>query len=612
MIRNVILLESFFLSLALCGPVFAQVGFVEETVVTGLTEPVGIAFASDDRMLVWEKPGRVWIIDDGKKLPEPLLEIEDEVNIFWTRGMTGLALDPDYENNGYIYLMYTVDWEYYITDGNPDPGNLDTIRDTFGRLVRYTSDPTTNFTTILPDSRWVMIGETHDTGFPVTFASHTQNSLLFSSDGTMLISAGDGASMLETDIGGPRNGCCSSNTAEQDGILPLKEQVGAFRSQLVDSHSGKILRIDPTTAEGLPSNPFYDAKAPSAPRSRVWAMGLRNPFTFDLRPGTGSADPNDGNPGVIAMGDVGWDSWERLIIVTEPGQNLGWPVFEGIEFANSYPQTQVANLDAPNPLFDGDDCTHEFFFFTELVQQESLNDLFFKNTCDPAQAIPDQFTFEHSRAALAWRNSRVFFTPQSIVPIFDEFGNADEVDIDDPDSPVEGQHMKGVATIGGIFYGGDIWPEEYQGSFFFADGVDGWIRVAELDDEHRLVAIREFAPPSGVQPTWLQFDPEGRSLYYTHHNEGFAGLGQIRRLSLDCNDNNVPDHLDQDLNGNGIPDDCDQAGDLDGDGVVGSVDLIILLGSWGRCVDCDACLADLNEDCVVGTTDLLLLLGNWG
>ncbi len=52
--------------------------------------------------------------------------------------------------------------------------------------------------------------------------------------------------------------------------------------------------------------------------------------------------------------------------------------------------------------------------------------------------------------------------------------------------------------------------------------------------------------------------------------------------------------------------------DLDGDGAVGPLDLAILLGSWGPCVDCDDCPADLDGDCVVGPADLAILLGNWG
>ena len=69
---------------------------------------------------------------------------------------------------------------------------------------------------------------------------------------------------------------------------------------------------------------------------------------------------------------------------------------------------------------------------------------------------------------------------------------------------------------------------------------------------------------------------------------------------------------DTDANGNGIPDDCEQAGDLNGDGVVDGADLILLLGAWGACDDCNDCPADLDGSCDVGGSDLILLLGNWG
>ncbi len=54
------------------------------------------------------------------------------------------------------------------------------------------------------------------------------------------------------------------------------------------------------------------------------------------------------------------------------------------------------------------------------------------------------------------------------------------------------------------------------------------------------------------------------------------------------------------------------AEDLNGDGVVDSGDLVILLASWGPCADCKDCPPDFDNDCNVGTADLLTLLGNWG
>ncbi len=52
--------------------------------------------------------------------------------------------------------------------------------------------------------------------------------------------------------------------------------------------------------------------------------------------------------------------------------------------------------------------------------------------------------------------------------------------------------------------------------------------------------------------------------------------------------------------------------DLDNDGVVDAADLLLLLGAWGPCDDCDDCEADFDDDCIVGTPDLLRLLGDWG
>ncbi len=61
--------------------------------------------------------------------------------------------------------------------------------------------------------------------------------------------------------------------------------------------------------------------------------------------------------------------------------------------------------------------------------------------------------------------------------------------------------------------------------------------------------------------------------------------------------------------------DCIQlvpAGDIGGDGAVGTIDLIMLISSWGSCSECIDCPLDLDGDCSVGAGDLLILLGNWG
>ena len=103
------------------------------------------------------------------------------------------------------------------------------------------------------------------------------------------------------------------------GIIDEAQEVGAFRSQLINNLNGKIIRIDKETGEGLASNPFFDESAPSSARSRVWALGFRNAYRIAMRPNSGSTDPSDGIPGSIYIGDVGEAKWEELNIANRPG-----------------------------------------------------------------------------------------------------------------------------------------------------------------------------------------------------------------------------------------------------------------------------------------------------
>ena len=189
-----------------------------------------------------------------------------------------------------------------------------------------------NATTVDYGSRRVLLGETlaaqpKSGGIPLTHESHGVGSLVFGQDGTLLVSAGDNASYSSVDGGSASETYWSS--ALTDGILQAKENVGAFRAQMVDSLAGKVLRLDPETGNGVESNPFYSAAEPRAAKSRVWALGLRNPFRMTIRPGTGDHEPELGNPGVLYIGDVGWTDWEDLHVGRGGRENYGWPVYEG-------------------------------------------------------------------------------------------------------------------------------------------------------------------------------------------------------------------------------------------------------------------------------------------
>src|SRR5581483_11876553 len=180
----------------------------------------------------------------------------------------------------------------------------------------------------------------------------------------------------------------------------------AFRAQLVDSLSGKILRLDAQTGEGLPSNPFYDPKAPRAARSRVFVLGLHDPQHFSVRPNTGSQKAADGRPGTLYIGDVGAIAWESLAVARSGRLNFGWPLYEGVgDEPTRYAGLPAANLDAPNPLA-GTGCGYPYFRFQDLISPESAQGSSLPEACRKALQLPDAGdVFVRERPSIDWLHS---------------------------------------------------------------------------------------------------------------------------------------------------------------------------------------------------------------
>src|SRR5438034_746327 len=80
-------------------------GFEADLVAGGLYEPTAMAVAPDGRIFVNEKPFDVRVVENGQLLPAPFLTLPVERS--GERGVDGIALDPDFEHNGFVYIYYT-------------------------------------------------------------------------------------------------------------------------------------------------------------------------------------------------------------------------------------------------------------------------------------------------------------------------------------------------------------------------------------------------------------------------------------------------------------------------------------------------------------------------
>ena len=288
-----------------------------QTLVTGFTLPTAIDWTPDGAtMFIAEKGGVIKAFTNGELQDTPVIDLSAQVNEFQDRGLTDIAVHPDFFNGSpYLYAAYTYDPpEVFANTGLAGP---DGSGNRAARLGRFTVDLET--LTVVPGSEEVIVGRnstwenfngfvdsTIDFEEPPAIGivnkipdflandsvSHSVGTVEFGPDGALYLSNGDGTSFNVAD---PRT----------------------VRVQDLDTLSGKILRVDPLTGASLADNPFYDGD-PNSNRSKVYQYGFRNPFRFSVDPETGT----------VYTGDVGWFTWEE-VNVGEPGANFGWPFYEG-------------------------------------------------------------------------------------------------------------------------------------------------------------------------------------------------------------------------------------------------------------------------------------------
>lgn len=202
--------------------------FVNQTVVSGLSQPTAVAFAPDGRLFICEQQGKLRMFGaDGA----PQSEIQFSVTSNSERGLLGIALDPQFGSNAFVYLYYTT-----------GPASLNAPATPMNRVSRLNlaaAAPLLSETILLDN-------------IPSENGNHNGGSLRFGPDGKLYVSVGD-----------------SGNSANAQNLATL---------------AGKILRID--SDGSIPADNPYAGQA--GKRGEIYCYGLRNPYRISFRPGDGA------------------------------------------------------------------------------------------------------------------------------------------------------------------------------------------------------------------------------------------------------------------------------------------------------------------------------------
>ncbi len=208
-------------------------------------------------------------MNDGQLLAEPFANLSGKTATAGERDLLGIAFDPEFDQNGYVYVYHT-----HRAVGKARPYN---------RVVRFTADPN-NADKALAGSEKQLLRLA-----PLRATNHNGGAIHFGN---------------------------ADNVNERDKLyVAVGENARPEAAQSLGTTLGKMLRINKDGT--IPAdNPFYTKT--TGIRKAIWARGLRNPFTFAVQPGTDK----------ISINDVGAQTWEEINEGVK-GANYGWSCYEG-------------------------------------------------------------------------------------------------------------------------------------------------------------------------------------------------------------------------------------------------------------------------------------------
>jgi glucose/arabinose dehydrogenase len=296
------------------APAVAQlpVGFTD-TVVAGVPTPVALAETPDGRMLVADQSGKVWVIKNGSLLATPALDISSKVCSNGERGLLGVAVDPKFTSNRFVYVYYT-----FKKFANCNTFSIDVP---VNRVVRFKmgGDKIGKATELVLIDDMINYAGNHNAGY-----------VGFGHDGLLYISVGDGG----CDYTGA-TGCAGDNGISRQGNTLLGKVLRITRSGAIPAHN-------PFTGVGT-ARCDHGAIAVGQICQETYMRGFRNPFRLAF-------DPNSVRTRVF-VNDVGQDTWEEIDEGVK-GADYGWNIREGHCAEGSTTDCGPPPTGLTNPIFD--------------------------------------------------------------------------------------------------------------------------------------------------------------------------------------------------------------------------------------------------------------------
>ncbi len=448
--------------------------YEKETILADTADPMAIDVADDGTAFVAERGGTVKAVTNGASTTVADIDVytgqED--------GLLGIALDPDFADNGHVFL-------YHSPPNSELPDDLDDrlgdnhLGNSMGvnRISRFTFEGGS-----LGDPVQIL-----DVVTQRSTCCHAGGPMDFDSEGNLYLATGDDTNPFESSGRTPID--------ERDGREPFDAQRSSGNT---NDLRGSVVRISPNEdgSYDIPEGNLPSVVDGDQVRDELYAIGFRNPFTMRVDTETDTPYVGDYGPDAggwsSSRGPLGQTEFARL---NEPGF-YGWPYFTGPNIPYKHYDFDTGDS---GRIFDPDNPTNDSVNNTGVEELPTAQGAF----------VP---------SPSSWGG--LLNNPSE----FDEYMPYDDI------SEVPFPQVSGGAPTQGPVYRHDeefnpasALHESFDGKVFLAEWGGGWIKYATLDDDGEVMEVDPFLPDVDfARPHDMTVGSDG-SLYVIDWGGGFGG-----------------------------------------------------------------------------------------